>query len=486
MTFQLYNYQKELVDRARQSYVNGYNSPCIVLGCGGGKSVIIAEVIKKTTDKKKRVLFLVHRTELKEQIRKTLVKHGVNMDFVELSMVMTIVRRLDKTQRPDLIVVDENHHVLANSYRKILNYFNTHVLGFTATPIRLNGDGLGDINDVLLEGPSVKWLIENKRLSPYKYFSVDLTDASVLKKSSTGDFTNKSMDASLGDVIYGDVIENYKKIADGKKAILYAHNVKYSKMFAEKFNEAGILARHIEAKTPTFERDQAVEEFRQGKIKILSNVDILGEGFDVPDCEVVIMVRPTASLSLFIQQAMRPMRYQPNKTAIIIDHVANVYRHGFPDSERTWSLGKRDRNKRTEVGTYLVHTCERCFQTYPKSKLITFTEVINGEEMKIEECPYCEYKRIVENLSQKKIDEDAKLQEVKKEDVMKNYYKRRNWRDARSYDELLQMADAKGYKRGWAAFKAYDLNLSDTPIWVYKYKQNQKQIIIKEFEYYDV
>ena len=153
----LRNYQEELLNRTRKAYVEGYRSPCIVSPCGSGKSVIIAEMIKQASYKKNHTLFLVHRKELKEQIKETLVWWGVDLDYVELGMVQTIVRRLEKTKVPDLIVTDENHHAPAASYKKIYEHFpNSMLVGFTATPIRLNGGGLGEINDVLIEGPSVK------------------------------------------------------------------------------------------------------------------------------------------------------------------------------------------------------------------------------------------------------------------------------------------------------------------------------------------
>lgn len=472
--FQLYDYQQDLVDRSREAYQSGYRSPCIVLGCGGGKSVIIAEVIKQSTERGNRVLFLVHRKELRAQIQTTLERHGVNMNYVELGMVMTVVRRLDRTQRPDLIIIDENHHVLAKSYKKILDHFKTHVLGFTATPIRLNGDGLGDVNDVLLEGPSVEWLINNNRLSPFTYYTVDLTDHAKLKRNSTGDFSNKSMDDALGDTIYGDVIKTYKNIAQNKKAILYAHSVEYSKSFAEQFNKADIPSLHIDGTTPATEREQAINDFRYGRINVICNVDILGEGFDVPDCEVVIMVRPTESLSLFIQQSMRPMRYQPDKQAIIIDHVGNVYRHGLPDMHREWYLDKRPRAKRESVDPYPIHTCDKCLMTYPKSNLLVYMQGVE----RISECPECGYKQALENIVEKQEIKEAEIKQLKREELEKEYYKRKQWKSAKTYAELLKIAKAKGYKSSWAAFKAKELGLSDTPRWVMNWKPKEEPFIL--------
>ena len=463
MTIQLYDYQQSLVNQARQAYADGFKSPCIVAPCGAGKSIMIAEIIKLTTDNRKRVLFLVHRKELLEQIENTLVNHGVNMEYVTLGMVMTVVNRLDSYPKFDLIVVDENHHTLAKSYKKILDYFDTYVLGFTATPIRLNGDGLGDVNDKLVIGPTPKWLIKNKRLAPREYYSIDLTDKTKLKKSSTGDYSNKSMDEAIGKTIWGDVVKHYRKLADGQKTILYAHNVEYSKMFAEKFNDAGISAQHIDAKTPKADRQHIIEQFRKGEIKVLCNVDLIGEGFDVPDCTAVILMRPTQSLSLYIQQSMRPMRYQPNKIATIIDHVGNVHRHGFPEMEREWTLDKKKKRNRKQVEEFPIWECPECLMVFEKEKITNNT------------CPHCGYVKEIISDPEKEIDDEAVLKKLTEEDVQHVFYRNRNWKDAKSYKELQRIGKARGYKPSWAAFKAKELRLDDTPKWVYQYETKQPQ-----------
>ena len=477
MTYQLFPYQQDLVKRAQQAYKDGYKAPCIVLGCGGGKSIIIAEIIRQSTLKGNLVLFLVHRKELRDQIENTLIKNNVNMDLVTVGMVQTIVRRLDKLPKYNLVVIDENHHTLAASYKKIIDYFDTYVLGFTATPIRLNGDGLGDVNDLLIEGVSVDWMIKNNRLAPYDYYSIDLVDKDKLRKSSTGDYTSDSMGESLGDTIYGDVIKHYRQLADGQKTILYAHSVEYSKMYAEKFNEAGISSAHIDAKTPKAERDNIIQRFRDGEVLVLCNVDILGEGFDVPDATTVMLLRPTESLSLYIQQSMRPMRYRPNKRATIIDHVGNVYRHGFPDMARKWTLDKKPKRKKTEVDPFPIWECEidadGCGMVFPKDDVPT-VQVWNEERkehLDYKQCPDCGELFLIEVNQGKQIDETAELKKLEKEQTETEFYKRRNWRKAKSYKELQEIGKAKGYKPSWSAFKAAELKLDDAPRWVFQYIQ---------------
>lgn len=441
----LYDYQQDLVNRTRQSYIDGFNAPCIVSGCGSGKSVMIAEVARMTAKNRKQVLFLVHRKELLDQIKGTFSKVGVDFRFVTFGMVMTVVNKLDKIPKPDLIITDENHHGLASSYKKIYDYFSdVKRLGFTATPIRLNGSGLGDVNDVLIEGPSVKWLIENNRLAPYEYYAPKLINTDVLKKASTGDFTKKSMDNAIEKRIYGDVVKHYKQLADNEQAIAYCHSIEASKHTADVFNQAGYKAAHIDAKTPKEERSKIIELFRQKEIKILCNVDLIGEGFDVPDCTTVIMLRPTKSLSLYIQQSMRGMRYQENKRSVIIDHVGNVATFGLPDMDREWSL-KAKRKTNTDSDLALIE-CKECFMVFEKNES--------------RECPHCGWVQPIEvRESELEVDNEAELVKVGESvgitiDSEKAKFYNMTEDEAESIEDLYAIARAKGFKPGWAYMAA--------------------------------
>lgn len=436
MTFQLHDYQERLVIKTRQAYADGYKSPCVVAPCGAGKSVIIAEIARLTTLKGNRVLFLVHRRELIDQIKETFQFNGVDLSLVHFGMVQTVVRRLERMEKPQLIITDENHHALARSYRRIYDYFSdVPRLGFTATPIRLNGSGLGDVNDILIEEVSAKWLIENNFLSPYKYYAPQLIDTEKLKLNSLKEFSSTSINAAMEEkTIYGDVIKHYKDLADGEQAIAYCHSVEFSKHIAEQFNNHGIKAMHLDAKTPKDERDKIIQDFRDRKIRILCNVDLIGEGFNVPDCSTVIMLRPTQSLSLFIQQSMRGMRYRPGKTSIIIDHVGNVNRHGLPDDDRQWSLKGRKESK-AEL-TVKIKECTNCFAVYsPKEKA----------------CPMCGHIPEVKERKEYEVDQQAELEEVTESPVIQLDFREPS--DCKNMKELYELAKSRGYKPGWAYFQ---------------------------------
>lgn len=311
------------------------------------------------------MLFLVHRQELCEQIFNTFVKWGVNMHLCQIGMVQTICRRLSKIAKPSLIITDENHHSLAGSYRKIYDYWpDVQRVGVTATPIRLNGGGLGDVNDVLILGPSVKQLISWGNLSPFKYYAPRVIDTSKLRIKH-GDYVQADIEEAFNkNAVYGDVIAHYQKLSDGLQAICYCASIEQSKKMAFEFSKAGINARHLDGDTPKEVRNSVVQQFREGIVKILCNVDLISEGFDVPDCNTAILLRPTQSLSLYIQQAMRCMRYKPGKTAIIIDHVGNVNRFGMPDVDRSWDLTPKKKGSKKKVEEIPIRQCLECFAVF--------------------------------------------------------------------------------------------------------------------------
>ncbi len=432
---ELRQYQKDLLNKTRQAYLQGYKSPCIVAPCGAGKTVIMADMAKKASEKQNRVLFLVHRKELKEQTLSTLRWWGADMDYTEVGMVQTIVRRLEKTIQPNLIITDENHHSLAKSYRKIYDYFpDARLVGFTATPVRLNGGGLGDVNDILVEGPTVNELIGWENLAPFKYYAPEIIDTSKLK-IKRGEYVAKDIDDLFQNrAIWGDVIGHYKKLSDGKQAICYCSSVEQSKRMAEEFNQVGTKAMHIDGRTPKAEREAAIEYFRQGRIMILCNVDLISEGFDVPDCNTAILLRPTQSLGLFIQQSMRPMRYKEGKTAIIIDHVGNVGRFGTPDMEREWSLEPEKGSNNTIQQENPVKQCLECFYTV---------------ERNIKVCPECGFEFGREEKEVELI--ESELVEVGSFEGFTTDY--REPKDCKNMGELYQLAKNRGYRPGWAWYQ---------------------------------
>ena len=438
------DYQRRLIEAVARSWRTGHKAPCIVLPCGGGKSVIVAEMAKRTALRDKDILFLVHRKELCEQIIRTFLWWGVDMRYVRVMMVQTACHRLGKIPPPSLIITDENHHSKASSYTKVYEYYkDAYRVGVTATPVRLDGSGLIDVNDDLIVGVSAKWLIENNCLAPYDYYAPDVADLSTVK-IRRGEFDAKAAEKiMLESKVYGDVISYYRKFADGMQAVCYCTTVKHSQAMAAQFCAAGIDAAHIDGQMKKAERAKIVEEFRRGAIDILCNVDLISEGFDVPDCSCVIMLRPTQSLTLFIQQAMRCMRYRKGKRAVILDHVGNYARHGMPDDDREWTLAGKPKRKGMKQEPVededKFYTCKECFAVFPLVK--------NGEP--VDCCPQCGAE--VERKARKEIEQDIKTELTKITGFTVNT---KTPAECRSYQELLEYARMMGYKPGWAYYQA--------------------------------
>lgn len=430
----LREYQQKLIDDVFKAFDNGFSAPCIVLPCGGGKSVIVAEIAKIYTINCKKVLFLVHRKELCEQIFSTFSRWGVNMEYCQIAMVQTAVKRLKSMQAPDLIITDENHHSLASSYKHIYEHFpNAKRVGVTATPERINGSGLADVNDKLIIGVTAKWLIENKYLAPYDYYAPGIKMPKF--RIRNGDFVQSEVANFFqsNKTIYGDVIKHYRRLADGKQAICYLPTVEFSKKTALEFCRMGITSAHIDGTTNKSERDAIIEKFRNGEIKILCNVDIISEGFDVPDCECVILLRPTKSLILYTQQAMRCMRYKPEKRAIIIDHVNNIDRFGFPDTDREWLLEGHPHKKKDNLEMPLK-ICKNCYAAVPIST---------------RKCPLCDYEFEFETKETEHI--NTELVKISEAQRRVKFYLSPN--ECQTVEELKQYAKHHGYKPGWVYYQ---------------------------------
>ena len=440
---QLRDYQTELIEELRYLIMQKLLRICTVAPCGAGKTVLFSWITAQARAKGQKILIVVHRQELIEQTSKTLDKFyiphevlnskNINSCDVHVASVYTLARRLNQFEKPpDLIILDECQHAVANTWRKVIEHFpSSLIVGFTATPARLSGDGLGVIFQALALGPSVRELIDMGNLSPFEYFSppvvADFTDIKV----KYGDYQTADVALKMDkSEIIGDVIATYRKLADGKRAIAYCASCEHAEHVAKSFNDAGIPAAYIDGKTPDAIRKLAIEQFRTGVVKILTNVDLVSEGFDVPNMECVILLRPTQSTALFIQQAMRSMRADPEnpeKVAVIIDHVGNVYRHGLPDEDREWSLeGKVKKREPNEIS---IRQCPECYYAHlPAPK-----------------CPKCGFVYPVQV--------QAPIEQTKGELLQIKALERENQRKeigrARTRGELEQIAIKRGYSLRW-------------------------------------
>ena len=307
-----------------------------------------------------KMLILAHRHELIDQIDTHLglkygLAHGIIMASsleqkkypVQIGSVPTLTRRIEKwsDKQFDVIIIDEAHHVKAESYKKILNtYPNAKILGVTATPYRLNGEGFVDEFDGLIVSEPINSFIKKGYLSEYDYYSIR-PDSNLQNQINNidqfdidGDYLESAMMSVMDtEKVRARIVETYLKYAKGKKGIVYAITKGHNLHICDSFRKVGIPAAAIDCDTKPEEREKIVNEFKDGKIDILCNVNIFSEGFDCPDVEFVQLARPTMSLSMYLQQVGRGLRPAEGKSKLIVlDNVGQYNKFGFPSDDRNW------------------------------------------------------------------------------------------------------------------------------------------------------
>lgn len=459
--FKLRPYQQDLIDKIIDSMRKGHKKIIVQSPPRTGKTVVMAEIAHRTTAKNNHVMFLIHRKEVLKQAIKTFKSQDVNSDLLTAGMVQTLTRRIDKLQRPNLILIDEAHHALAKSYQRILNKFpNSFVLMFTATPIRTGKQQLDLIADDIIVGQSIQELTEQGFLAPFEYYSINDIDSKKLKKSSTGDYTQNSMEDAVSRKIYGHVVKNYQRLANGKQAVVFTYSIESAKSIAKEFNDANITACELDGTTEINLRDKTVKRFRDKKIKILVNVNLFTEGVDLPNVDCVIMARPTQSLALYLQFSMRCLNPRPNKRAIIIDHVANWKTFGLPNSNRDWKNAIKTAEKpkngltaKVQDGLQITQ-CDYCFA------------VVEVKSIKEGKCPMCGNPIKVHDPVQVTNDKLVKIEQNRQaakrkelinaminNSLMKKIVNK-SVGELKSLKELQAYAKLHGYKPGWAYFQA--------------------------------
>lgn len=452
MGYQLRGYQQELITRIRQSLASGHRHIIVQSPPRTGKTVVMAEIAKRATDRGNAVCFIIHRREVLDQAKATFRAQGVDPALLEAGMVQSLTRHIDQIYPPEVIMIDEAHHALAKSYKRILDAFPmAYVLLFTATPVRTGRNQLDEIADDLIVGKSIKELTQLGFLAPFKYYGAKHKDVdySRLRKSSTGDYVTASIDDAVSHKIYSHTVDEYLDKADGKQAVVYTYSVEAANHLAEEFNARGITAEAVDATTPTLVRDDAVQRFRGQKLKILVNVNLFTEGIDLPNVDCVIMVRPTMSLALYMQFSMRCLNPRPGKTAIIIDQVGNWERFDLPDADRDWKemvKSHKSPAKHQKKGLVSVIQCPDCFG------------VVERKEVADNTCPLCGYSPLVKKRGY--AEQKAELTEIKESDQLKRIKKiisdkvmmnvvGKRVDQLQSRKEFEAYAKLHGYKPGW-------------------------------------
>jgi DNA repair protein RadD len=443
-------YQEKGITDIRAAFRAGKRSIAYVAPTGSGKTRILVYIAHGAIAKSNRIMIMVHRQELVRQTSNALADLGVAHGFiaanremnpeipVQLAMVQTLVKRIDSVISPNLLIVDEYHHGVSESYIQVARRFpNAKVLGLTATPQRLDGRGLGIICEQLVLGPSVQQLIDLGFLCVPEYYAppseLDLSHVG----HTAGDFNKKEVDEAVDrPSITGSAVDHYARICPGVAAVAFCTSVKHAEHVRDQFIAAGYPAAMIDGKLDEDSRADRVAALAEGRIKILTSVDVISEGFDLPSVGAAILLRPTESLSLHLQQIGRVLRPQPGKAkAIILDHVGNCMRHGLAEEDRQWSLaGAPKRKQGTLLHAESVVTCPKCFAVQKRALVCAAC----GAPLPQQNRAIAEKEGSLQVLTMQAI-----LQERER------LQKRAEIGRAKTMEELVAIAKQRGYKPTW-------------------------------------
>jgi superfamily II DNA or RNA helicase len=417
--------------------------------------VIACEIIRRAVAKNKTVLFVAHRKEIIEQTSRKLdefgIAHGVimanharvNDEPVQVASIQTLTRR--NKPKADLLIIDEAHLSCSDSYKKLTlhDYHNAFVIGLTATPTRLDGKGLGEIYQDIIQVVPMSQLIAEGHLVKPRVFAPFTPDMKGIKKSK-GDY-DASETAKLMDrkEITADIVKHWQQSALDRKTIVFASSVEHSKNIVSEFIENGISAKHLDANTPATERDQTLQAWKDGEFTVLSNMGLFVEGLDVPAAACCVLARPTKSVTIYLQAVGRVMRPHESKTdCVILDCAALTYEHGFVDDVREWTLDGKIKKPKDDVPA--VHICESCFAAYSKA-------------LHPHECPECGF---VTYIEPKVIESaDVEMVELTPSIIADIRAKRIKWLEftkCKTLDDFIELGKLRGYKSGWAYIKYND------------------------------
>jgi len=471
LTNMLRPYQTEIIEKIRSCLQLNKNRICVVLPTGTGKTVIFASIAKLASQNKKHVLILTHRREIHRQTMLKLYDMGVvagqiisnsvmtQNEYIQCGMIGTVVNRLNKINKPDLIIIDECHHILGNTWQSIVNYFSDIPrIGFTATPQRLDGRGLGENNlfNEIIIGMQIKDAVRRGFLSyPVVYKPPGIPDTYKIKK---GDYDTSEQEKILSEKrIVGDVIQHYKEHFDGLPVVCFCPTVEHSKLMASQFTEHGYRSYAVYGSMDDNLRDKYIMGLSNGDTQVLTSCDVISEGVDVPILAGAILLRKTLSLSLYLQQIGRALRPFPGKQkTIILDHAGNSLIHGHVLQDRNWTLETQKReNKKNSPN---ITECPKCYSVLEgkPSKCLNCEYDFNKSEINkkqveiktIEGKLLADFPELDSDLFQvalRALSSDTK--EVKQKLLWSTAYKLASKPDGKK--ELDKLREILGYKIGW-------------------------------------
>lgn len=453
MKIQLRPYQKNAVQRARESFAAGRRKVIMQIATGGGKTVVGGSMIETAISKGKRALFFAHRKELIDQTSEKFDQYGIEHGIImadhwrrmpsaplQIASIQTLTRR--QLPPADLVVVDECHLSCSPTYQNVIKHYadgGSAIIGLTATPTRLDGQGLGIIYDEIISVTSVAQLTADGWLVPVRHLCsrpIDTSSARTRSGKLDEDLAEGLIDQ---DGLVGDIVAHWLKLARGRKTILFAHSVRHSQHICEQFRAAGVRVAHVDAKTPKQDRERILEDLKAHRVDVVCNYGLYIEGLDVPDVSCVIFARITDSLVFYMQGAGRGMRPAPGKKdLIVLDHGGLAHRHGFVEDEREWSLDGSVKRKNADDQEYVPELiyCEGqdCFMLFDKRKHPNA-------------CPHCGW--LIPKKEQDREIEHVDGELVEMTEDLKDAIRDRRARElkaAKTLAELVALGQQRGYK----------------------------------------
>lgn len=364
---ELYNDQENAIQMTAREIAKGNKRVILCAPCAFGKTVVAGEILKRAVAKGKRVIFITDRVKLIEQTINSFLRHGLDIGViqadhimsnghkpVQIASIQTLARR-KRLPEFDLAIVDECHVHYKATQAMMDRYSAVPFIGLSATPY---SKGLGLAYQSMVIPATTQDMIDRGRLTPLIYYGGKHVDTKGVKKKrlNTGviDFDPADLARASDKVeLVGDVIENWKKHAYGRKTIAFTASIKQSKDLVDKFMEAGINAFHIDGYTKPEDRREIFEAHRRGDFEILSCSKLLTTGYDEPAISCIIDLQPTNSLILQIQKLGRGQRLYEGKTdCVVLDHAGNtLHRHGFIEDyvPQTLDMGEKGYNEKDQT-----------------------------------------------------------------------------------------------------------------------------------------
>jgi len=473
-------YQTNGINAVRHELKTGAKSIVLVAPTGAGKTVVASAIIDGAVNRGRGVLFLAHRLELVSQAAMKLATFGIKhrvmshegdvrmmkiaqwkqlgshyidpTSRVVVGTIQTVSRRLDKLSTPDIIIIDECHLSIANTYQKICDEFpKSVIIGLTATPTRTDGRGLGEMYERIVKLANPQDIADMGFLVPMRFFAAKYMPNLSGIKTVRGDYDQRELANEMDKpMLIGDAVEHYRRIAHGRPAMAFCVSVKHAEDVAAQFRQIGYKAVAVSGDTDSETRNKAISGLADGSVEIVCNCALYIEGLDQPVISCIILLAPTKSLSRYLQSVGRGSRPANGKAdCIVLDHAGNCQRHGFPYDEREWSLDGKVQNTRSannDEDAVTIRTCTECYHVHEPAPI----------------CPACGF---VYPIAQRKLAvEDGELVELTKaaQDQMRlqaelakqaeQRERKREQGKAQTLDDLIALGHQRGFRfpKQWA------------------------------------